>query len=334
MARIKVAIDMGSVNTSIYREGFGLVLKEPTCVLLDLSNDYKIKLIGQAAKNTEGKTEENLAIVYPIVEGCVRNVDIASKILKFFLKIVAPKKLLDRIDALLLLPMGISAKDIYEFKKVAYNAGVNKIKIIPKILAAINNEDAATLTERATIAVNIGGGSTDIAVIVGNSIINGCTLSLGGRNIDSKIIEYIENEKGLIISEGTSEKIKKEISSLFENDKSFIQVNGIDKFTNENTDITIVASDIYPIIKSTFDKIILTINSIIKDSSVDIVNDIKSTGIYVSGGISNTTGAKNYLEEKLKVPIHISDSSQNATILGAGKLLNDEARLHNIINQN
>ena len=334
MARIKIAIDMGSVNTSIYREGFGLVLKEPTCVLLDTNNDYKIKLIGQSAKDMEGKIDNNLAVVYPIVEGCVRNVDIASKILKFFLKVVAPKKLFDRIDAILLLPMGISAKDVYEFKKVAYNAGVNKIKIVPKIIAAMNNEDSSVLSSHATVGVNIGGGSTDIAILVGDNIINGCTLSLGGRNIDASITEYVENDKGLIISEATSEKIKKEISSLFSNDKSFVQVSGIDKFTNESTDITIVASDIYPIIKNVFDKIILTINSLIRDSSVEIINDIKMTGIYVSGGLSNTTGAKNYLEEKLKLPIHISDTSQNATILGAGKLLNDEARLHNIIIQN
>ena len=221
-----------------------------------------------------------------------------------------------------------------EFKKVAYNAGVNKIKIVPKIIAAMNNEDSSVLSSHATVGVNIGGGSTDIAILVGDNIINGCTLSLGGRNIDASITEYVENDKGLIISEATSEKIKKEISSLFSNDKSFVQVSGIDKFTNESTDITIVASDIYPIIKNVFDKIILTINSLIKDCSVEIINDIKMTGIYVSGGLSNTTGAKNYLEEKLKLPIHISDTSQNATILGAGKLLNDEARLHNIIIQN
>ncbi len=333
---IDIAIDMGSTNTTIFKQGSGIVLIEPSVVALHMTNKgNSVQEIGLEAKRMYGRTDEHTAIVSPIVEGAIKNIDMATAMLKFFLaKLSLNKAFSPRLRALLLIPCGLSDNEQRAFQKVAFGSGINKIRIIPNAIATDLGDDNFTGGAKGHISVNIGGGLTEIAVISDNVIINGYSLSIGGKAIDNAIKEHIEETYGLTISENLAEKVKNTIGSLYDNDRSQVEIVGYDSTSQENKTMCLTSSNIFIPIKEAVDKIVLTIRTLLKNCSADIKQDIKATGINLSGGVSNLTGLKDYLSKELNLPIITSEFNENTTILGGGKLLSNESALNNIIARN
>ncbi len=336
MKTLQLAIDFGSTNTIIYKMGSGIVLKEPTAVFLQIVNkDYIIKEVGLKAKKMLGRTDENSAVVYPIVEGVIKNKDFATKLLKeFLIKVTGKKYFRPKTSVLLVLPCGLSTEEVFSYKEVLHSAGVNKIKIVPNILTSYLGDDSISFADRSVMAVNIGGGNTEIAIIANNTIINGCSLSVGGRSIDNAIREIIETKNNTKISQNISEKIKNEIGSLYESDNSNIEFIGIDNELNQPKSYVVSAGELLPAVKETIDAIIKTIKTLLSACSPDILADISSNGIFLSGSVSNLTGLEKYLSSATQLKITISSHADNASILGAGKLMNNYKLLSEIIDKN
>ena len=336
MATIDIAIDMGSSNTVIYKRGSGIVLREPSVVCLQMGAKHaKIKEIGSKAKKMQGRTGENITVVYPICEGVVKNVDLAIVMLKYFISKVIPQGAFrPKIRAILCVPCGLSSEELNDYDKVMYGAGVGRLHIIPSILAAAIGDELKTSQARGSIVVNIGGGTTEVAVISLNSIVSGCSVAVGGRLMDTALIEYIQKVYNIRISELSAEKIKCDIASLYENDKSNIEFSGADVSSNRPVSDVIGAKDVRNAVISFYDDVIKTIEAVINTCKPDIIADITQVGAVVSGGGANITGLENYFRKILNMPIIVSDQAENSVILGAGKLLNDEYLLNKILEEN
>ena len=329
---VELAIDLGSTNTVIYKLGSGIVLREPSVVYLELNpKSYNVKEVGLKAKKMLGRTDEFSAVVYPIVEGGIKNEKLTTEMLKTFINKVVPQKILrPRIKVLLLLPCGLTEEEILTYKKVVYGANVNKVKIIPNIVASFLGEETTTIGNKGVMVVNIGGGTTEIGVLSNNVIINGCSLSIGGRTIDNAIADFIETTFNLKISEVTAEKIKNDIGSLFDVDKSNIEFAGVDILTGQPQTQVIHACDLKPVIENFIEKIALTIETILKGCSPEIIEDVSKVGLYISGGVSQITGLESFLRKRLNLPVTISNNYDNAPTIGAGKVLGNP-NLLNII---
>ncbi len=336
MAVIDIAIDMGSTYTTIFKKGSGIVLREPTAICLQkTAKGNKVKEIGQKAKKMQGRTGVNTAVVFPVCEGVIKNVDLCSQMLTYFLSKVIPNSFIKpKIRAVVTIPCGLTAEEIADYEKVMYGANIGRVYLVPAIIASAIGDDIKTSQPRGSLVVNIGGGKTEVAVISLDSIVNGCMLSIGGKQMDIAIIEYVKSLFNINISESTAEKIKQEVASLYENDRSAIEFSGADISSSRPVTEVVTSKQISIAVSTFYDDIIKTINSIINSCKPDIVADITESGILVTGGGSQITGLENYFRKSLNLSVKVPDNPNNSVILGAGKLISDEFLLEKIIREN
>lgn len=336
MAVIDLAIDMGSSYTTIFKKGSGIVLKEPTCICLQkVAKGNVIKEIGQKAKKMQGRTGAGSAVVFPVCEGIIKNVDLCIDILKYFLEKVIPYSVIkQKIRAVVTIPCGLNEDEINDYEKVMYGAGIGRIHLVPSILAAAIGEDLKVSQPRGRLIVNIGGGKTEVAVLALNSIVNGVMLSIGGNLMDTSIIECIQDLFNMEISQSTAEKIKCEVASLFSTDRSSLQFSGSDISSNRPITEVVSAGQISIAVSTFYDDIIKTIEAVINACKPDIIADITDLGVTLTGGCSNITGAENYFKKALNLPVTVSENASNSVALGAGKLISDEYFLNSVLKEN
>jgi len=336
MSVLDLAIDMGSTYTTIFKKGSGIVLKEPTVLCLEKSGKTtKVKEIGLKAKKMQGRTGTGSAVVYPIVEGVIKNVDLCIEMLKYFLNKVTPFSVVKpKIRAVVTIPCGLSEDEVNDYEKVMYGAGIGRINLVPGILASAIGDDVKVSQPRGSLIVNIGGGKTEIAVISLNSILSGCSLSIGGKLMDTAIVEYVKDLLNVSISDTTAERIKQEVASLYDSDRSSTQFSGADISSNRPVTEVVNAKQISVAVSTFYDDIIRTIEGVINSCKPDIVADITETGVVLSGGGSAITGLESYFRKKLDLPITVSENPSDSVIIGAGKLVSDEFLLENILREN
>lgn len=329
-----IALKLGSTKTTIYKQGEGLVLKEPSFIAVSGSlKSREIKAVGKDAKRMMGRTSGGVTIVSPINNGVVTDIELASSMLKIFLKRIFPRKFLKpHIKAVLCTPLGLSVGEKKNLEKVCYNAGIADVTMIPAILCSAIGDAVPINTSTGKLLVTIGGGTTNIAVVANNSIVSGINVSIGGKMINTAIENMIIEKFGANIGEGTSEKIKTETLSLLENDTTSIDVQAVDIKTRDTKNIVVTSKDVLPIATHYFGKIAEAIASVILTCPPDIASDIKREGIYVYGSHSQCSGLEKFFRKELGLKINISESFKS-DIHGAATLLDSPAELQQILKQ-
>lgn len=327
-----IAIKLGSSNTSIFKQGEGIVLFEPTLACYTGSGkEREIKAFGSHAKRMMGRTDEFTFVSSPIKEGRIVDTDLAVSMLKHFLSKVITKSLFrPKIKAVVCVPLGLTNKERKAYEKVCYYSGIQDVIIVPSIVCGGIGYNLPVDMPSGLCLVNIGGGSTDIAAISAGSIITGVNIGVGGEVIDKAIEEAILSAHNIIIGSGAAEDVKEEIGSLFPNDTSSAEVGGIDKETRLARSVVVDAKTIYDGIEPYFQKIVIAIKSVINECPPNIVEDIVNNGVYLMGGTSLITGAEQYFRKALNIPVIIQDETTAIDVAGAGKLLHDAKLLKKI----
>ena len=320
-----IAVKLGSSNTAIYKADEGLVLFEPSLVAVQAGSGVRtVVAVGQKASRMQGRTEDSTVVCSPIFEGKIRDVELATVMLKSFISRVVPSFIVKpKIKALLCVPMGISLKDRKEFELVCHNAGIQDVDIIPSVVAGAIGYNLSIGEPVGKCLVNIGGGSTDVASVSLNSIIEGVNIGIGGNNLDRAIEQAIIDVYKLRIGDGVAQKLKEEIGSLYPNDSSDAEVSGVDVESGVAKTIVVDSRVIYEAIIVYFDKIVDAIKTVIISSPANIIEDIQNEGVYIMGGTSLMTGAEQYFRKRLSLPIHIQDNTTAIDVIGAGKVLKD-----------
>ena len=332
MSKQLIALKLGSTVTTIYKQGEGMVLKEPSLIAsVGHLKSREIKAIGKDAKRMQGRTNGAISVISPINAGIITDSDMATEMLKGFLKRIFPRRFFKpNIKAILCVPLGISIAEKKAFEKVCYNAGIADVTLIPAIICSAIGDSIPINTTTGKLLVNIGGGCTNIAAMAESSIITGVNISVGGTNINSAIESYILEKYNLFIGEGTSEKVKLEVGSLLENNIATVEVQGVNAATKESETVVVSSEDIYPIIEHYYSKIAEAISSVISSCPPDIINDISRECIYIFGSPSDISGLTKFLKDKLKLAIHISENAKT-DIYGAAKLLDNPTEYSEIL---
>lgn len=327
-----IAVKLGSTTTTIYKQGEGLVLREPSLIAVAGSlKSREIKAIGNEAKRMQGRTSGAINVIAPINAGIITDSDLASAMLKGFLKRIFPRKLIKpNVKAILCVPLGISINEKKAYEKVCYNAGIADVTLIPAIICSAIGENLPINTSTGKLIVNIGGGCTNIAAMAMNNIITGVNISVGGSNINMAIEKYILERFNLYVSDGTGEKVKQEVASLLENNSSSTEIQGVNIETKESESAVITSKDTYPILAHYYSKIAEATASVIAACPPDIAADITREGIYVFGGHSQISGISKFLRDKLKINVNISETGKT-DIVGAAKLLDNPTEYHAIL---
>ena len=335
MSTYYIGLRMGSTTTCIYKSGNGIVLDEPSLIAMPTNPKIKdVKAIGIDAKRIIGKTPENITIYSPISSSVIQYEDLAILMLKGFLRKVFPTKSIGQnIKAVVSTTLGITPKEKKTFEITCFKAGIADVYLVPDVICYAIGNGIDIQNDTASMIVNIGGDTTNIAIISNYSIIKGYNLTIGGTLINVAIAKYIEETYNISTSKEQAERIKLEICSLLKNYNASIEIVGINKKTLLKENITITSSELYPIIEHYYGKIIETVISIIESNDPAVITDISKNGIYFYGEASQIIGFEKFFTEQTTFKANISDNSRT-NMLGTGELIKYPQLLKNILKNN
>lgn len=332
MATIRLGIDMGSSTTTIYREGKGLVLQEPTRALCEMGDNGHIQIreYGRRADKIQGRVPSHMRLIDPIVDGEVRNVEVATKLLREFVERVTFDSPDAKICAILSVPCGSTVENKKQYEIIAYSAGISEVEIIPTAIASALGAGCDLKTMQNVFIVDIGGGCTDIAVLGQGTIIHGLTLNVGSQKMNKSIERYIEQKFGVHIDSGVAKLLKEEIGSLLPNDVSSMVLKGVAE-DNSIQEIVVTAEDIFKATAEYYELVTESINTVLNACSPEIISYIHQVGIVVCGNASKIVGLDRFMQNYLKISVAIADGGKAAQ--GLGMLLGDKKLLQTILQE-
>lgn len=327
-----IGLKLGSIHTTIYKSGNGIVLKEASMIAMPTNPKHKeAYAIGDEARRLKDRPPQNVIVYSPIVNSTIQYEELAIPMLKYFMKKVFPNRTFGQnIKAIVCTPIGLSAEEKKSFEITCFKSGIADAVLIPDVLCYAVGNGIDIQSEKAHMIVNMGGNITSIAIISNCAVLQGYSISIGGSMISSAIKKYIQENYNLTISLDQAYQIKYEICSLFENYQATINIDGYNTLNNASETITISSKELYPIINYYYTKIANIINSVIKTCSPEIINDISEEGIYYYGSLSDITGLDKFMQDKTTFD-SITTSNDQVHIIGLGELIKYPQLLHKII---
>ncbi|MBE5738215.1 MAG: hypothetical protein E7354_00565 [Clostridiales bacterium] len=318
MKNINFAINLGSNNTTIYKAGVGVVLCDKSTVLTAIKGKREVAVkVGQEAIDSGLDYRK-------IVSDGQMDFSLAELMLEKYLQAVELSK---KDGVLFLVPME-DMKYTNEYKNLAYGLGINRVDVIPSIIATAYGFEIERFA-KSFLLVDIGV-NTEIAVISNGRILHGATVYHGGDNIDKKIANYIYQEKGIELSKESAEKVKNEIATLLPNDNRTINIDGFIKDTTEYASVTITSSEIFGLVVEEYAAISSAILQIMANCENEIANDIKKHGIYLCGASSKINGLEKFFKVKLDLD-SFRYKPDAVTMIGAGQILDDPMVIEKIV---
>ncbi len=324
--RFNYAIELGGGFTTIYGREEGFILKEPTLVAVEMGVEgYKVKEVGAKAKELVWKTLDEVEVFNPIANGVIENFEYTLVMLQTFLKKVKFKK---GANVLVLVPCGLKEEERAPYYSLFERLGCNEIALIPSVICSLIGQGVNVVSPKASMIVDIGGATTDIAVVNLGTILRGVTMGIGGKGMDIAISNALAMANdGILIGIPTAEKVKNEIGSLYKNDTLNMEVMGLDASSYVPKTRIISSSEIRRVLEAYMEEVVRTVNVTINTLPPEISADIIKNGVIFAGGVSKMTGLDDFLKRNISDNFVISEEAENIAMLGAGKLLGDESLL-------
>lgn len=318
-----IGIDLGTTNILIYIKGKGIVLNEPSVVSID-SNTKKVLAVGSEAKDMLGRTPGKVKAIKPMKDGVIADFETTEEMLKRFIKKAVGRKILGKPRILICCPSNITGVEKNAIREIAERMGAKKVFLEeePKVAAVGAGVDISKPS--GSMVIDIGGGTTDIAVLSLGGIVTSDSIRIAGNTFDEDIINFIKNKYKLIIGEKTAEDIKLSIGTVVKNKKkTTIEITGRSTVTGLPETVTIVSDDIEEALKEDVKKIIEAVKNVLEKTPPELAADISEKGIILTGGGSLIDGLVEKLRKELKIPVFISDSPLTNVAEGTGILLDN-----------
>lgn len=322
MGKVQLVVELGSSNTVIYRMGNGIVLREPSLIAIK-QNTKQVFEVGIKAKKLLGKTDENITVFSPIKNGVIVNEQACIMMFEKFLEKVLDFMLPKKVDVLFCVQNGLTKEELLVFKNVAYACKIENVDFINVCKASALCCGYNKNNPNATISLNIGGGTMNMAVISRGEVIDGYSIGFGGIDMDYKVKEYVANLYNHDISLSTAEKLKMDCGSLYKQDTTNMEVSGIDMVSRKPQTEIVLATDILNAVDSYFVNIVKSVEQLLHLCTPDVIEDISENGIIASGGVANIVGFEDYFTRKLNLKVFIPEQPENAVILGGALYLTE-----------
>ena len=313
-----LAIDIGTANTVIYRAHHGIVLNEPSVVCINTENG-SVLTVGQEARKMIGRTPEHIVSIRPLRDGVVADFDTAQKMLKTFMIQAGSRRMLSKPTVIVAVPPVVTSVEHRAIKDAAYAAGARKVYIMEEPMAAAIGAGLPVQEPMGSMVVDIGGGTTDVAVISLGGIVTSRSIRTGGDSMDAAIMTYVKNKYNLLIGERTAEELKMAIGSAHKlRDESDARIRGRDLVSGLPTDLMISPVEVRQAIEDQVVKIIGAIKSTLDETPPDLVSDLSRNGIVLAGGGALLLGLPERLRKETGMPVIISEDPLHAVVNGAG----------------
>ena len=320
MARLRraIAIDLGTSLVLVYVLGKGIVLEEPSVIAIDVLTD-EILAVGSEAKKLIGRAPGNIKAIMPIKDGVISDFKATERMLKYFLD-KAVKKALLKPDLLICVPSRSTQVEKRAVLQASDNAGSHRTYLIEEPLAAALGAGCDITDVGGSLVIDIGGGTSDIAVISMGQVVASKAVDSAGTSFDRKIKDYIRQRYGILIGDTKSEEIKIE-AGLADLEQS-LEVTGRAITSGLPQKIYLPVAEIYDCIRSEIDLIVDGVKKVLEVTPPELASDIYDRQIILTGGAANTLGLKDRLREKLQIEVKIADNPSECVIIGSSKALN------------
>lgn len=321
-----LAIDLGTANTLVYVRGKGIVLREPSVVAVkkDARGANKVLAVGKEAKMMLGKTPGNIKAIRPMKDGVIADFEITEAMLRYFITKVHNRRTLVRPRIVISVPSGITQVEKRAVRESAESAGAREVYLVEEPMAAAIGAGLPITEPTANMIVDIGGGTTEVAVISLAGVVYSKSVRVAGDKMDEGILQYIKRKYNLLIGEHTAEVIKTTIGNVMpEVPYDTMDIKGRDLVSGVPKTITINADEVREAITEQVDAIIETVRMALEQTPPELAADIVDSGIVLTGGGALLRSLDRLLREETGLPIVIADDPLSSVALGSGKILDN-----------
>lgn len=319
-----LAIDLGTANTLVFLRGKGIIVQEPSIVVVNKQSG-KVEAVGKSAKEMLGKTPSSVLAIKPMRDGVIADFEIAEKMLNYFIKKATNNRgFLLRPRIVIGIPTGITQVERRAVKDIALRAKASEVYLVEQPMSASVGADLPIAEPMGNMIVDIGGGTTDIAVISLTGIVFNHSIRIAGNEMDDSIIQYIKKKYNLLIGEKTSEQVKMQIGSAYPLDEPItMELKGRD--LREGIPKTIVVDDqeIREALADVVDAIVEAVMVALEKTPPELSADIIDRGIILTGGGALLKNIDKRIREETQLPVFITEDPLTTVALGAGKMLDD-----------
>src|ERR671910_715102 len=330
-----LAIDLGTANTLIYVKNQGIVCNEPSVVAVQQRNERggkKVLAVGAEAKRMLGRTPGSIVAIRPLKDGVIADFEITEAMLRYFIQKVHNRRTLVRPRIIVGVPFGITEVEKRAVRESAESAGAREVYLIEEPMAAAIGAGLPIHEPTGNMVVDIGGGTTEGAVISLGGIVTSTSIRIGGDELDEAIIQHVKKEYSLLLGERTSEAIKLAIASVFPMPEELVaEIKGRDLVSGLPKTITIAAEEIRRAIEEPVNAIIDAIKTTLDRTPPELAADIMDSGIILTGGGGLLRGLDKRLRHETGMPVRIADTPLQAVVLGSGECLEEFEVLQRVL---
>ena len=330
-----MAIDLGTANTLVYVKGKGIVLNEPSVVAIEEYRGKKqVLAVGNEAKQMLGRTPGNINAIRPLRDGVIADFEIAEEMIKYFIRKVHNRRTFASPMVIVCVPSGSTAVERRAIQESAEAAGARKVWLIEEPMAAAIGADLPVTEPTGSMVVDIGGGTTEVAVLSLGGIVYARSVRVGGDKMDAAIISYIRRNHNLLVGEGSAERIKKEIGSACAPDAGegrTIEIKGRDLMNGVPKEIIITERQVAESLSEPVSQIVEAVKVALEHTAPELAADIVDKGIVLTGGGALLTNLDQVLRNATGLPVSIAEDPLVCVVKGTGKALDEMSRLRSIL---
>jgi len=330
-----VAIDLGTANSLVYVQGKGIVINEPSVVAINQKTG-QVLAIGEEAKRMVGRTPAHIVATRPLVGGVVSDFEVTEQMLKYFIEKVDKRKFLlgPRPRVIVGIPCGVTEVERKAVRDATKNAGAREVFLIEEPMAAAMGARLAIQDAGGNFIVDIGGGTTEVAVISLGGVVIAKSLRIAGDKMNEDIIRFVQDEYKLLIGERAAETAKIGIGSAYPlKEKKELPLRGRNLVTGLPEEILITDEGIRRALRKSVKEIVNAIKTTVEETPPELLADIMAKGIYLAGGGSLLKGLDTLIQEEVKIPVKIIEDPMTAVVRGAGMALENLYEFHDILTE-
>ena len=329
-----IGVDLGTANTLVCLKGKGIIMREPSVVAYDIRNDA-VRAVGREAKEMIGRTPGSIVAVRPLKDGVIADFDVTAAMLKRFVNVALKGSFFSRVRMVICIPTGVTEVESRAVIDAAKIAGASDIDLIEEPMAAAVGAGLPVWDAKGHMIVDVGGGTSEVAVISLGDIVTAQSIRLAGDNLDEDIIGYIRRKHNLIIGNRTAEQIKIDIGSAkpYEGESS-VEIKGRNQVDGLPSNVVITSKEVRKAMADTISQIVDTIRTTLEKTPPELAADIIDTGITLTGGGALLRGFAELIAEETGIAVRVAPNPLDCVVLGTAKRLENDSQFENYVFRN